>query len=210
MKNKWIAFLALLSAGVGAFESKQDADKKYALFNPALTEEQRVLVQQQMDLLLAKKEGGTQVSSTQIVYDDGAIVITYPVPGVVSDPQTTCDYGYFCVWEHPNYVGRKVSVLSSSNSTVNLADYNMSHQVSSWKYNYRRYAKIVYGVDGANGQGKVMTSTLKEIGNGDECCPFSISEKPEAWTERYFIAHLEEFGDRIVSIKVAPLMEDKD
>jgi hypothetical protein len=212
MKIKWLTIVAVLCAcfvaGVYLYTGgKSNHQGKYVVFNPPLDDVQKAVVQQQMDQQLAKKNGGTKVSSTQLVYDNGAVVVTFPAPGVASDVLTTCDFGYFCVWEHPDYIGRKVSVLSSSNGPVNLADYDMSHQVSSWKYNYRPYAKIVYGVDGADGRGKIMTSTLKEIGNGGECCPFNIPEKTAAWTERYFIAHLGEFGDRIVSILVVPLAE---
>jgi hypothetical protein len=214
MKIKWITLVAVLCVCIGAglyLYKRENSNQhgKYVVFNPPLDEVQKAVVQQQMDQQLAKKKEGTKVSSTQLVYDNGAVVVTFQPPGVTSDVLTSCDFGYFCVWEHPDYVGRKVSVLSSSNSVVNLADYDMSHQVSSWKYNYKPYAKIVYGVDGADGRGRIMTSTLKEIGNGDECCPFNVPDKTAAWTERYFIAHLGEFGDRIVSIKVAPLAEDK-
>jgi hypothetical protein len=215
MKIKWITLVAVLCVCIGAglyLYKRENSNQhgKYVVFNPPLDEVQKAVVQQQMDQQLAKKKEGTKVSSTQLVYDNGAVVVTFQPPGVTSDVLTSCDFGYFCVWEHPDYVGRKVSVLSSSNSVVNLADYDMSHQVSSWKYNYKPYAKIVYGVDGADGRGRIMTSTLKEIGNGDECCPFNVPDKTAAWTERYFIAHLGEFGDRIVSIKVAPLAEDKN
>ncbi|KII31396.1 hypothetical protein NL64_16805 [Pseudomonas fluorescens] len=214
MKIKWLTIVSVLGACIVAgfyLYSSENSIRpgKYVVFNPPLDDVQKAVVQQQMDQQLAKKKGGTKVSSTQLVYDNGAVVVTFPAPGVASDVLTSCEFGYFCVWEHPDYVGRKVSVVSSSNSIVNLSDYNMSHQVSSWKYSYKPYAKIVYGVDGVDGRGRIMTSTLKEIGIGDECCPFNIPEKTEAWTEQYFIAHLGEFGDRIVSIKVAPLAEDK-
>lgn len=93
-------------------------------------------------------------------------------------------------------------------SPFNLADYDMSLQVSSWKYNNKAYASIVYGVNRRDGVGVIETSTLKEIGIGDECCPFSVPEKSDpsaAWTEIYAIDHLQSQGDKIVSIKVSTL-----
>ncbi|VVN05690.1 hypothetical protein PS659_03589 [Pseudomonas fluorescens] len=134
--------------------------------------------------------------------------MTFP-PKDSAQPDSTCDYGYFCVWEHPYYTGRKLSLRSKQEySPVNLADYDMSLQVSSWKYNNKAYASIVYGVDRRDGVGIIKTSTLKEIGIGDECCPFSAPEKAEpsgGWTEIYSIDHLQSSGDKIVSILVSPL-----
>lgn len=211
MSMKRIAVFAALCACVGTalfFYTKRGLGEQseYVLFNPVMTAEQKNDVQQQIDQQLSRRPQGQQVSSTQVAYDQGAVVITFPVPGDANKNDQSCGYGYFCVWEHPNYLGRKVAVISDPHKNpVNLADYNMSLQVSSWKYNNKAYATIVYGVDGANGRGKVMTTTLKEIDPGQECCPFNIPEKTKDWTEIYSVRHLEGYGDRIVSIKVSPL-----
>ena len=213
MKIKWVAGVFLLFVCLAAvlfFNGEQESvgQSKYTLFNPSMTDLQKDEVQQQIDQQLARKAGARQVSATQVVYGDGAVVMTF-LPKDSTQPDSTCDYGYFCVWEHPFYTGRKVSLRSKREySPVNLADYNMSLQVSSWKYNNKAYASTVFGVDGRDGAGKIVTSTLKEIGIGDECCPFSTPEKSEpsqAWTEIYAIDHLQSAGDRIVSIKISTL-----
>jgi hypothetical protein len=209
MKIKWVvtAFSLVVCLGANA-EQESVGQSTYTLFNPTMTELQKGEVQQQIDQQLARKAGARQVSTTQVVYGDGAVVMTFPPKDSVQ-PESTCDYGYFCVWEHPYYTGRKVSLRSKQEfSPFNLADYNMSLQVSSWKYNNKAYASIVYGVNRRDGVGVIETSTLKEIGIGDECCPFSVPEKTDpsaAWTEIYAIDHLQSRGDKIVSIKVSTL-----
>ncbi|MFS2202707.1 peptidase inhibitor family I36 protein [Pseudomonas sp. Pseusp3] len=208
MNRKWFVGLAALCVGIGAvyfFNLKQDRDIKYTLFNPTLSQEQKTLVQQQMDLQMARKEGGKQVSSTQIAYDEGAIVITFPVPGVTGELHTTCDYRYFCVWDAWYYSGSKVSLQVLPSGVVDLPAY-MARQVSSWKYNNDRYKTVVYGVDGSNGVGKIMTSTLAEIGIGDECCPFGNREQKDGWTEIYEQAELHgQQNDSVTSIRFSPL-----
>lgn len=209
MKIKWVvtAFSLVVCLGANA-EQESVGQSTYTLFNPTMTELQKGEVQQQIDQQLARKAGARQVSTTQVVYGDGAVVMTFPPKDSVQ-PENTCDYGYFCVWEHPYYTGRKVSLRSKQEfSPFNLADYDMSLQVSSWKYNNKAYASIVYGVNRKDGVGVIETSTLKEIGIGDECCPFSAPEKTDpsaAWTEIYAIDHLQSQGDKIVSIKVSTL-----
>ncbi|MBV7553952.1 peptidase inhibitor family I36 protein [Pseudomonas sp. PDM28] len=213
MKIKWVVIVFLLIVCLGAVyflngEQESVGQSKYTLLNPSLTELQKDEVQQQIDQQLARKAGTRQVSATQVVYGEGAVVMTF-LPKDSAQPDNTCDYGYFCVWEHPYYTGRKVSVRSKQEqSPVNLADYDMSLQVSSWKYNNKPYASIVYGVSSRDGKGQILTSTLKEIGIGDECCPFSVPEKTEAsgaWTEIYSIDHLQSQGDKIVSISISTL-----
>lgn len=209
MKIKWLTIVAVLCVCIGEgfflYVGKGSNNQSpYSLFNPTLTEEQIAVVQPQIDQQLARKPGGKQVSSTQVVYDNGAVVITFPVPGITNELSTTCDYRHFCVWEHNDYVGLKVSLEVLPTGTVNLPVY-MTRQVSSWKYNNERYKTVVYGVDGPNATGRIMTSTLKEIGIGDECCPFGAEGKAQAWTEIYELRMLGSQTDTIVSIRFTPM-----
>ncbi|MCK8668981.1 peptidase inhibitor family I36 protein [Pseudomonas azerbaijanoccidens] len=209
MKTKGLTIVVVVCVLVGAgfyfYSGKNpNAQSAYSLFDPTLTDEQKSVVQPQIDQQLARAPGGKQVSSTQVVYDKGAIVITYPVPGVANERLTTCDYRHFCVWENNDYQGQKVSLEVLPSGTVNLPVY-MTRQVSSWKYNNERYRTVVYGVDGANAVGRIMTSTLKEIGIGDECCPFRADDQKQSWTEIYELRALGSTTDTIVSIRFSPM-----
>jgi hypothetical protein len=182
---------------------------RYAVFKPGMSAAQTVQVQQLIDEQLIRKAGGTQVSPIQVVYDDGAVVVTFPVPGEKRRSHGLCDYGYFCVWENPGYTGRKLSVLSKPTSRpVNLSDYNLSKQVSSWQHNNRNHTVKVFGVDGPSAVGNMMMSNIKEVRLGRGCCPFSIPEKAAAsgvWTEVYGQEQLAIYDDKIVSIAFSPM-----
>lgn len=101
-------------------------------------------------------------------------------------------------------MGLKVALAVVPSGVINLPEY-MTRQVSSWKYNNDRYKTLVYGLDEANGEGKIMTATLKEIGIGDECCPFGADEKAQAWTEIYELRMLGAQTNKIVSVRFAPM-----
>ncbi|CAI8887199.1 peptidase inhibitor family I36 protein [Pseudomonas sp. IT-P171] len=213
MNIKWLGVCAALFACVGLaffFYAKPDAEElgKYALFNPEMTAEQKADVQQQIDQQLRRKTGGQQVSSTQVAYEKGAVVMTFPVSGA-EQKDTNCAYGYFCVWTAWDFGGTKLALQSTpSNSPVNLSDYNMSQQVSSWKYNNQRYSVIVYGVEGPGGQGKVMTCTLKDFHYENECCPLGIPEKTEpvgGWIEIYSESRLIPKNDTMISVVFRPM-----
>jgi hypothetical protein len=209
MKIKWLTILGILSVCIGAvffLHAGEETNKqsKYAVFNLPLTQAQKAVIQPQIDQQLARTAGGTQISSTQVSYENGTVVLTFPVPGAGNEIHSTCDYRHFCVWEHDNYAGLKVALQVMPSGTVNLPGY-MTRQVSSWKYNNEIYRTVVFGVDQPDGTGRIVTSTLKEIGNGDECCPFGVSEKPAAWTEIYSIGILGAQTDKIVSIRFAPM-----
>ncbi|VVN98390.1 peptidase inhibitor family I36 protein [Pseudomonas fluorescens] len=214
MNIKWLAGCAALCLGMGAlffFYANQATGKqsRYAVFNPAMTVEQAAEIQRQIDQQLSRKSAGRQVSTTQVAYDHGAAVMTFPVPGDANPTDPICDYGYFCVWEGWDYTGRKLSLTSTPASRpVNLADYNMSRQVSSWQHNNKAYAVKVFGVDGPGAQGNLMMSNIKEVVLGRGCCPFSIPERasiPGTWTEIYAQSRLVEQNDRMVSVAFSPL-----
>ncbi|ANJ57860.1 peptidase inhibitor family I36 protein [Pseudomonas silesiensis] len=203
-----------LCLGLGAlfyFYANQASGKQsgYALFIPAMTAEQTAAIQLQIDQQLSRKPAGRQVSATQVVYDNGAVVMTFPVPGDANPTDPVCDYGYFCVWDGWDYTGRKLSLASTPVSRpVNLADYNMSHQVSSWQHNNKAHAVKVFGVDGPGAKGNMVMSNIKEIVLGRGCCPFSIPEQASTkgtWTELNAQSRLVEHNDRIVSVAFSPL-----
>jgi hypothetical protein len=87
---------------------------RFAVFNPPMNSAQTVEVQQRIDEQLMRKKGGEQISSTQLIYGNGAVIVTFPVPGDVQGSDGVCDYGYFCVWENRDYTGKKLSLLSKA------------------------------------------------------------------------------------------------
>ncbi|MHC8318191.1 peptidase inhibitor family I36 protein [Pseudomonas sp. LB3P31] len=182
---------------------------RYAVFNPFMTSSQTAQVQLQIDEQLIRKPGGRQVGPIQVVYDNGAVVVTFPVPGEHQRSDGICDYGYFCVWENPGFTGRKLSLLSKpDNRPVNLIDYNLNRQVSSWQHNNKNSTVKVFGIDGPSAIGNMTMSNLKEVKLGRGCCPFSIPEKASAsgvWTEVYGQDRLAEFNDRMVSVAFSPM-----
>jgi hypothetical protein len=214
MKANWFVGFAVVCASISAlcvFYATQAPVKqnRYALFNPTMTAEQRIEVQQKIDRQLSRKPGGQQVSSTQVAYRNGAVVLTFPVPGDTGQSDATCDYGYFCVWEAWDFAGRKLSLLSTPTSRpVNLVDYGMGYQVSSWQHNNRIHSVKIFGVDGPSAKGNLMMSNIKEAGLGKGCCPFNIPEQPSVtgtWTEIYSQRRLVEHNDRIVSVVFSPM-----
>lgn len=213
MTTKWFVGVVALCVGIGAlfFSARNVSVTRipYTLFEPDMTAEQKAEVQRQMDRQLRRKAGGKQVSPTQVVYADGSIVLTFAVPGDASSSDSTCDYGYFCVWSDPDYAGTKLSLLSTPKShVVNLSDFGMNGQVSSWQHHNKVHTVKVFGVDGPDAKGNVMMSNLKEVGVGKGCCPFSIPEQVSptgAWTEIYAQNRLVEHNDRMVSIALGPM-----
>ncbi|MBF4560157.1 peptidase inhibitor family I36 protein [Pseudomonas sp. p50] len=182
---------------------------RFAVINPPMNAAQTVAVQQRIDEQLIRKGGGEQISSTQLVYENGAVIVAFPVPGDVQGSDGICDYGYFCVWENRDYTGKKLSVLSkAANRPINLSDYNMSKQVSSWQHNNRVHTVKIFGVDGPDAIGNMMMSNIKEVGLGRGCCPFSFPEKavtPVQVTELYSQNELIEQSDRMVSVAFSPM-----
>jgi hypothetical protein len=179
-----------------------EASAKYTLFAPSMTEQQRVDTQENIDRQLLRKQGGQQISSTQVAYDNGDTVITFSAS---STPNTTCDFGYVCFWEHNNYAGKKLSLRSYSSRNENLAQYDMSNKISSWKHNNNLFYVAIGGASQANGEGQmVMANTMVEdIGSG--CCPFSIEHSTRQtipW-EFYFQSSLKH-DNAMVSVVFRP------
>lgn len=213
MNSKWLVCFVTLCLGIGAlfFSAKQATLKRspYALFEPPMTVEQKAEVQQQIDRQLMRKSGGQQVSATQVTYDEGAVVLAFPVPGDAGQSDRTCDYGYVCLWSAADFAGRKLSLLSNAKSQpVNLSDYGMSAEVSSWQHNNKAGSVKIFGVDGPGARGNMVMSNIREVILGKGCCPFSIPEDArviDTWTEINSQSRLTGNNDRIMSIAFAPM-----
>lgn len=173
-----------------------------------MTAGQKAEVQRQIDRQLIRKSGGHQVSATQVTYDNGAVVLTFPVPGDAGQSDRTCDYGYVCLWSAADFAGRKLSLLSTAKSRpVNLSDYGMSAQVASWQHNKAHSVKI-FGVDGPEARGNMVMSNIREVILGNGCCPFSLPDDVriiDTWTEIKAQNRLTEYNARVVSIAFAPM-----
>lgn len=186
-----------------AQESK--ASGKYTLFTPSMNKQQKIDIRKKIDKQLLLKTGGQQISPTQVAYDKGDAVITFSVP---STPNTTCDFGYVCFWEHNNYVGKKLSLRSQppqSALTVNLVQYDMSNKISSWKHNNNFFYVAIGGASQANGGGQmVMANTMDDhIGGG--CCPFSIEHStPHAPPPEFNFQSSLKYDNSMVSVVFKP------
>lgn len=214
MKIKWFVGCTALCLCTGSLfffyvNPATVKQSRYALFNATMSAEQTAEIQQQINQQLSRRPGGRQVSTTQVAYDNGAVVMAFTIPGDANQPDPACDYGYFCVWDGWDYSGRKLSLASTPGSRpVNLADYNMSRQVSSWQHNNKAYSVKIFGVDGPDAKGNMMMSNLKEVVLGRGCCPFSIPEQVSAtgvWTEIYSQSRLIAQNDRMVSVAFSPM-----
>ncbi|EJN26352.1 hypothetical protein PMI35_03848 [Pseudomonas sp. GM78] len=213
MNRKWLVGVVAICLGIGAlfFSAKQATLKRspYALFEPPMTIEQKALVQRQIDRQLISKSGGHQVSATQVTYDEGAVVLAFPVPGDAGQSDRTCDYGYICLWSAADFAGRKLSLLSSAKSRpVDLSDYGMSAEVSSWQHNNKAGSVKIFGVDGPGARGNMVMSNIREVILVKGCCPFSIPEDTrviDTWTEINSQSRLTGNNDRIMSIAFAPM-----
>jgi hypothetical protein len=151
---------------------------QYTLYSPALTEKQQTEIQSNIDAQMLRRTGGLQISSTQIAYDNGNAVITFPVPGTSDTPNTTCDFGYVCFWEHNNYQGKKLALISTpTKRTENLAQYDMSHKISSWKHTNNIFYVAIGGASQENLGGKMVMSNTWERDIGGDCCPFGIDNQ---------------------------------
>jgi hypothetical protein len=213
MNSKWLVSFVAICLGVGAllFSAKQATVKRspYTLFEPLMTVEQKAEVQQQIDRQLIHKSGGHQVSATQVTYDNGAAVLTFPVPGDAGQSDSACDYGYVCLWTAADFAGRKLSLLSTARSRpVNLSDYGMNAQVVSWQHNNKAHSVKIFGVDGPGARGNMVMSNIREVILGRGCCPFSLPDDVriiDSWTEIKAQNRLTEHNARVVSIAFAPM-----
>lgn len=174
----WLAsgVIAITSIAIFVYAARQPAPlAQYTLFAPPMTEEQKIEIQKDIDAQLLRKEGGRQISSTQIAYENGNAVITFPVSGESNTPNTTCDFGYACFWEHVRYGGLKLALRSTPTSHVeNLEQYNMSNKISSWKHNNNIFYVALAGASQINLGGTMVLANTWDRDIGGECCPFSV------------------------------------
>jgi hypothetical protein len=155
------------------------------LFEPSITQAQKTDIQQQINEQLQRKNGGKQISSTQIAYNGGNAVITFAVP---TAPNTTCDFGYVCFWENINYLGKKLSLRSTpERRTENLAQYDMSNKISSWKHNNNFFYVAIAGADQPNQRGKMVMTNEDQSSLGSTCCPFSVGESDQKAPKPEFV-----------------------
>ncbi|VVP39014.1 hypothetical protein PS874_04622 [Pseudomonas fluorescens] len=176
---------------------------KYTLFAPSMNKQQTIDIQKKIDTQLLLKTGGQQISPTQVAYDNGGAVITF---AVTSTPNTTCDFGYVCFWEHNNYVGKKLSLRSHPTAiTVNLAQYDMSNKISSWRHNNNLFYVAIGGASQANGGGQMVMANTMDDYLGGGCCPFAIEHSTRHATppEFYFRPSLK-YDNAMVSVVFKP------
>ena len=211
-----VSMISLLATGLLAITSvvvpliskaeQQKPPAQYTLYSPSLTKVQRTQIQKKIDAQMLRKKGGLQVSSTQIVYDDGNAVITFPVPGKSDSPNTTCDFGYVCFWENNNYLGKKLALISTpTKRTENLAQYDMSQKISSWKHTNNIFHVAIAGASQVNLGGIMVMANTYDRDIGSECCPFSIQSRTEKAPppELIFMSSLF-YDNRMVSVGFYP------
>ncbi|VVP09632.1 hypothetical protein PS862_03283 [Pseudomonas fluorescens] len=212
---KRVSMICKIASGVMAITSmampligmakESESSGKYTLFDPSMQTQQKADIQKKIDTQLLLKPGGQQISPTQVAYDNGDAVITFAVS---STPNTTCDFGYVCFWEHVNYVGKKLSLRSyppEISLTVNLAQYDMSNKISSWKHNNNFFHVAIGGASQAYGGGQmVMTNTMDDhLGGG--CCPFAIDHSTQKGPPPEFIFRASlKYDNAMVSVVFKP------
>lgn len=84
-----------------------------------LTESQKKELQAEVDKHLKDYGGGKQIGINEIAYEDGAMILTLPLPGEakarsVNEPVTplgtaNCSYEYACLWSDTNFNGSRLS-----------------------------------------------------------------------------------------------------
>lgn len=196
--------MAITSMAMPLFGMAQESEAsgKYTLFAPSMKKQQKVDIQKKIDTQLLLKNGGQQISPTQVAYDNGDTVITFAVSNT---PNTTCDSGYVCFWEHVNYAGKKLSLRSYPSRVENLAQYDMSNKISSWKHNNNFFYVAIGGASQTNGGGQmVMANTMvNDIGGG--CCPFSIEHStPHAPPPEFNFQSSLKYDNSMVSVVFKP------
>lgn len=78
-------------------------------------------VQQRIDEAMLARPGGTQISATEVSWEDGAVVLTVD-DGVGTRSIGSCATGAFCAWDGANLTGSKLSFTSCSTySTAGLS-----------------------------------------------------------------------------------------
>ena len=215
---KKISMICWLASGVvaiatiaGCIAQQPKAPDSPTLFDPPMNQQQKIEVQKKIDAQLLLKSGGQQISSTQVAYDNANAVITFPVPGQANTPNTTCDFGYVCFWEHIRYVGKKLALRSTpATRTENLAQYDMSNKISSWKHNNNFFYVAIAGASQLNLGGIMVMANTFEFDIGSECCPFGIEQSTQHAPPPEFVFN-EQMGydNQMVSVGFYPYPQRK-
>jgi hypothetical protein len=100
-------------------------------------------LQARVDAWLAASSGGTQISSNQIAWDGGHVVLTLPGIGVQGSPN--CPVGRSCLYEHANWEGAMLSFDTCG--FRDMIDYGFIDMTSSW-HNNRSTRSYLYNWTG--------------------------------------------------------------
>lgn len=105
--------MLMLAALIAAVNSPSGAS--------ASTTDDSESVQQRIDQAMNARPGGTQISATEISWEDGAVILTVD-DGVSSRAIGSCATGAFCAWDGANLTGSKLSFTScTTHSTSGLS-----------------------------------------------------------------------------------------
>lgn len=103
-------------------------------------------VQAQINDILARTTGGTQINENQIAWDDGTVVVTVTAGDeaaggssseAVSAQAPDCDYQWTCLYEHVDFNNYKRGLTAAFYACdfFYLADYGLQDMASSWHNN---------------------------------------------------------------------------
>lgn len=92
-----IALVALFAACVGWMALTPAASA-----STALSAEQAAMLQQEVDSLMQRVPGGTQVSRNEIAWHGGRVTATVPVPGTATAAGSFCNARSICLYAHAN------------------------------------------------------------------------------------------------------------
>lgn len=87
----------------------------------ASTSDDSASVQERIDEAMKVRPGGTQISATEVSWEDGAVILTVD-DGASSRAIGSCATGAFCAWDGANLTGSKLSFTScTTHSTSGLS-----------------------------------------------------------------------------------------
>jgi hypothetical protein len=158
--------VSLTAGGAAADSVGADALQRFAL--PA---QQAAKLQQQIDDTLRQAPGGVQVSQNEIAWNDGTVVLAFPLPGQEKAPLSSnavnaqadghvegCPYGdlarWYCFYEHSYWGGRRLQF--SGCGRYDFDPYGFRDQTSSW-VNTKLFTNIyVWNYTGSGSSSSVL------------------------------------------------------
>jgi hypothetical protein len=139
-RSRRIAVLCLSAAAIaagGASATGASADE------PSL--------QDQIDHQLAVTQGGVQTAPNQVSYQDGHVVVTFPMPGSARALDIEgCPEGlsvkWYCFYEDPDFKGRRLQFndCSPGGVTQYFSNFDFAARTSSWANTKNGGAIYVY------------------------------------------------------------------